>query len=142
MALKTAIQGKGRGKPARPTSTPKQRPKPQNKPVVQEIDEDEADDEPLSQRKAALQFGQGVAAYDKATQEEELPPGLGLNPQGVGATSLETQPDSPIDQGIGQETQPDPSQQNLHELDPQPDYYTLGEHGLPAPETIQAGPHV
>ena len=141
MALKTAIRGKGRGKPARPASTPKQRPKP--KPIVQEIDEDEADDEPLSQRKAELRFGQGGAAYDKATQGEELPPGLGLNPQDVGPTMIHNLvPTSapPPAQGIGRETQPDPPQQNSYELDLQPDYLTLGEHGLPAPVTIQDGP--
>ena len=85
-ALKTAIRGKSKGKAARPASTPKQRPK--SKPIVQEIDEDEADDEPLSQRKAGLKFGQGVAAYDKAAQEEVLPPGLGLNPQDAGPTMI------------------------------------------------------
>ena len=31
------------------------------------------------------------------------------------------------------------SSPTLWELDPQPDYRTLGEHGLPAPETIQDG---
>jgi hypothetical protein len=154
-ALKTAIQGKGKGKAARPASTPKQRPKPgpalPPPAIVQERDEDEDDDKPLSQRKEALAHQLKVAAYNTAAQGV-LPPGLGLPPPNAGTTTLDLsaqgQPDSelggtavpdPLAQGTGQETQPDPLQQNLFDLDPQPDYYTLGEHGLPAPETIQDG---
>ena len=165
-AIRGKGKGKTAKKPARPESTPKQRPKPKH--IVQEISEDEADDEPLSQRKAGLKFGQGVAAYDKAAQEGTLPPGLGLNPQDVGPTiylatlvpppaqgtttpdlsTMETQTDPELGgtaapdstaQGTDLETQPALAQPNSWELDPQPAYRTLGEHGLPAPETIQDG---
>jgi hypothetical protein len=152
-------------KSVRPKSVPKQRPdqapvprpkstpklKPATEPpssIVQEVDED---DMPLSQRQAELALQLKVAA--STATKVVLPPGLGLPPLNttipdLSNMDLETQPDSElVGTAIPESTAPDTdletqqvlTQPDTWELDPQPDYLTLGEHGLPAPETVQDG---
>ena len=93
---------------------------------------------PLSQRKEELALQLKVAANTAA--KTVLPPGLGLPPPNttipdLSTMDLETQPDPELGgtaipdstaQGTNLETQPDPSQPDSWELDPQPDYLTLG----------------